>query len=265
MSLYPKFRDVHLWVGLIVLIPMGLIAATGVMLNHERLLGLKPQYMKKEKKDKATEMAASPENETKYREKKAASSPSSLLAKQNSWQAHGEQVNLAIAEGVKIWGEVPLERMEIKNEPGYGMVVKLKVDRAAQTGPEEIVWSMSEQAVVEKKGDPKAGMSWQKVVHDLHTGKIFSHDYGYFWSDVAGFAILLLGGTGVVLYVIPLVKKFGKKKVPAKTAAKTPAGNPAIHPALLAKRAGKPAVPETKIAEQEVVASETRELEVTAS
>jgi hypothetical protein len=252
MSLYPKFRDVHLWVGLILLIPMGAIAATGVMLNHERLLGLKPGYVKKDKKEgKEGDQGhdAMAQKEARRQKSKAKAPRTELVAKQNAWQDHGEQINLAIAEGVKIWGEAPLERLELKNEPGYGMVVKLKVDRSARTGPEEIVWSFAEQAVVEKKGDPKEGMSWHKVVHDLHTGQIFSHEYGYFWSDISGLAILLLGGTGVVLYVIPLVKKAGKKK-PAKSAAKPATtgenGSPALHPALLAKKAGRPVAKEAK-------------------
>ncbi|WP_425615706.1 PepSY domain-containing protein [Anatilimnocola sp. NA78] len=231
MSLYPKFRDVHLWVGLILLIPMALIAGTGVMLNHERLLGLKPTYEKKEKGDKVekdkAEKAAKP---------KKSVSPTEFVAKPNSWQEHSADINLALAEGAKIWGDVPLERMELKNELGHGLLVKVKVHRDYMAdGPEEIVWSVNEQAIVEKKGDPKAGMNWGKFVHDLHTGQVFSRSYGYFWSDVSGIAILALGLTGVVLYVIPLVKKAGKKKGAAK------AGNPAVTAAALAKKANRPA------------------------
>jgi hypothetical protein len=221
MSLYPKFRDVHLWVGLILLVPMGLIAATGVMLNHERLLGLKPQYEKKENGEKAE------------KKPKKSAEPVELTSRPNIWQTHSEQLNLALAEGAKIWGDAALERVELKNEMGHGLVVKIKVNHDyAGDGPEEIVWSVNEQAIVEKKGDPKAGMNWGKFVHDLHTGQVFSRSYGYFWSDVSGLAILALGLTGVVLYVIPLMKKMGKKKPAAKAA-----GAPGLNPALLAKKA----------------------------
>lgn len=215
MSLYPKFRDVHLWVGLILLIPLVAIAATGVLLNHERLVGLKPGYNKPK------------ESETQEKQPKRESTPaaSSLTVVPGQWNASAGAIDSAVAAAAAEWGQkdVNLERIELKSEPGYGLVVKVKAAKSTGLRPEEFVWSVADQAIVKREGDPQAGIAWHKVVHDLHTGAIFSHDYGFFWSDLAGISIVLLGATGVVLYAIPLMKKAAKKKNKAVPAAARPA------------------------------------------
>jgi hypothetical protein len=118
--------------------------------------------------------------------------------------------------------------VELKFEPGLGMVVKVKARRESRAEPEELLWSLAEHRwAPHPDDDPRTagfgGIHWSKVVKDLHTGKFFSKSYGYWWSDASAASILVLSLTGVVLYAIPLIKKAGKKRrATAARAADTP-------------------------------------------
>lgn len=201
MSNYARYRDWHKWIGLILLLPLAVIATTGFLWNHEKTLGIKRM-----------EPAASP-HATAGQENAAAATESCLKATPGMWNDHAAAIEAALAAAQQEWGDqVPLERIELKHEPGQGLVVKVKIPENAALRPEEIVWSVSAAQVVERKGDPHAGTDWARVVHDLHTGKFFSRQYGFLWSDSSALAILALGLTGVVLYLIPVLKKSAKRK-----------------------------------------------------
>lgn len=237
MSLYPKFRDVHLWVGLILLIPMGLIALTGVFLNHEKLFVGKPEMRGDKKKMEKKEMAAMPSSEAQSTmvAKSLESLPLSL--KDNPVQSHALAMEGALQAARETWGaEAALDRIELKQE-GKETLIKVKVKYLSKKAedPEEIVWSTASQQIAYTKGGAKDGFELKKFMHDLHTGAIFSKEYGFFWSDLSGIAILALGLTGVVLYVIPLMKKARKKPV-AKGAPRSAA-------AILAAAKGATAAP----------------------
>jgi|GEM_PF-2397740 len=238
MANYARWRDIHLWVGLILLLPVTVIAATGFLWNHEKSLGIKKEPAAAQQKVKKPHGHQQPERVT-----------AGLSADSSHAMEHGAMheslkagaraedylpaLNAAIAASQETWGpETGYERIELRNEPGYGLVVKVKVPEDSGMVPEEIMWSVAEERVVMRRGDPKAGMDWAKLVHDLHTGKFFSRNYGYFWSDSGAIAILLLGGTGLVLYVLPFLKKRANRK--KRGAAVTPE-----RPAPLAK-AGEP-------------------------
>jgi len=230
MSNYARYRNWHMWIGLILLIPLSLMALTGFLWNHEKSLGLK-----KEEKEKGSYAATSMPNPS---DRKPTVESSTILAQPGTWSSHAPAIDAALAEARREWGdEMELERIELKNEPMHGLVVKVKISEEAEVRPYEIIWAANTGRVVEKKGDPNAGTDWAKVVHDLHTGKIFSKKYGYFWSDSAALAILALGVTGVVLYCIPLLKKRAKQKKPPRAAVATQA--------LASKAALKPLARET--------------------
>jgi len=218
MAAYVHYRNLHLWVGLILLIPVSIIALTGVLWNHEKTLGIKREY-KKPKHGPVSPAA-----------------PVELTAASDSWRQHGAAVDAALAAGRAEWGEnASLERIELRNEPGYGLLVKVKAPKEANVTPEEIVWSVAEGRVVERKGDREAGMDWAKVVHDLHTGKIFSDGFGFLWSDSGALAILFLGVTGVVLYLIPVFKKRAQRRRNAARPEAVVVKAPAAEDGVLAK------------------------------
>jgi hypothetical protein len=209
MSNYARYRDWHLWTGLILLIPMSVIATTGFLWNHEQSLGLKQDGQK----------AGRPHN-GRVSDTTGRQSAPHLVAVPGGWSDHATAIDAALAEAHREWGgKVGLERIELKDEPGYGLVVKVKAPEDAGVRPYEIVWSASDGRVIEKKGDPQAGTDWAKVVHDLHTGKFFSKSYGFLWSDSSALAILALAVTGLVLYLIPVLKKRAKRQ---RAAAESP-------------------------------------------
>lgn len=250
MSAYPKFRDLHLYAGLLLGIPLVVIALTGVMLNHAGRLGLKPLARGKTMSsahlpDSAAAVTtaaahaatlplsvdtAGKADETVRDPQPAGirSDGGSFTSRPGGWQAYAPAVDAALAAAGELWGDVPLDRIELKHEPERGMVVKIKAAHDVHAIEREIVWSVAQGGIVWRKGPPHAGnepIDWQRVVHDLHTGKFFSRTYGYWWSDVSGMALVLLGMTGGVLYAIPLLKKRQKRRAPSSpaTAVSAPA------------------------------------------
>jgi hypothetical protein len=217
---YAQFRDWHLWIGLILLIPVSTIAVTGFLWNHEKTLGIKVE----EKKYEAMEPD---HHKSQQSQEKEEATPVSFVAQAGAWDSHRSAIDSALEEARREWGnDVELERIELKQEHDLGLVVKVKVHEDLGLRPYEIIWSAEQGRVVERKGDPKNGTDWAKIIHDLHTGKFFSKQYGFIWSDASALAIVALGITGVVLYVIPLWKKANKEpKKPAPAASnKAPAG-----------------------------------------
>lgn len=202
MSNYARYRDWHSWIGLILMVPITVIAATGFLWNHERALGLKHEEHQKEMKS---------DSPLPVEDRKV-----DFAAKPGAWSNHSADIDNAIAAARAQWGtEVDLERIELKREHDLGLVVKVKADEESDVRPYEIIWSVADARVIERKGDPKNGTDWAKIVHDLHTGKFFSKRYGFVWSDSGAMAIMALGLTGVVLYTIPVLKKRAKKKAKA--------------------------------------------------
>lgn len=217
MSNYARYRDWHLWIGLILLIPLSVIATTGFLWNHEKSLGIKDEH----KHDRSTKVLNDQNGLPE----------TPLVASPGAWSNHEQSIDAALAAASQEWGpDIPLERIELKNEPGYGLVVKVKAPEESDVRPYEIVWSATTGTVIEKKGDPQAGTDWAKIVHDLHTGKFFSKQYGFIWSDSSALAILALGVTGVVLYLIPVLKKRSKKRKAAAKAVQSsdPRRRPAV-------------------------------------
>jgi hypothetical protein len=255
MSAYPKFRDLHLYAGLLLGLPLVVIALTGVMLNHSGRLGLKPEARAKAPPSPrpgqeaagpqgASSFAASPRSaepgsspHTADPDRSSAAKddgPHALVTRPGQWRDFGPALDAALAAAAQSWGEVPLERIELKQEAQHGMVVKIKAARDAHATDREIVWSVAQGTILWRKGPPHSGdapIDWQRLVHDLHTGKFFSHTYGYWWSDAAGVALVLLGLTGGVLYAIPWLKKRQKRRpAPAPSLAAAPPGTSAAPP-----------------------------------
>ncbi len=207
MLMYLKFRDVHLYLGLIMLIPAAVICATGIALNHEDALKLKPEFERHNFERRNAEDEKSAVAHSAHRATAAADRPSSLISKPGSWSKHAGVIDDALAAAADIWGEAPLEKIELKDQPGYGLVVIVKTPKESGIQPEEIVWSVADRAIVHKKGDKAAGWNWGKIIKELHTGKLFSGNFGFLWSDASAVSILLLLSTGIVLYIIPYLLK----------------------------------------------------------
>jgi hypothetical protein len=241
MSMYPKFRDFHLYVGLALMVPVMIISATGIGLNHEKALGLKKE-LPKPKKEKREHYKQPKANEPDAadvamihpvslgKEKPLAER---LTTRSSLLSDNATAIDGALAAARETWGDVPLDHVQLKDEPGYGLVVKVKVPEHSNLVPEEIIYSVAAKEVVMRRGEKGEGYPLHKIIHDLHTGKIFSKDYGVLWSDISAGSILMLSMTGLVLYLIPIWKKRNKPK-------KSTAGKPDAAAILAAARAKKP-------------------------
>jgi hypothetical protein len=234
MSLYPKFRDVHSYVGLVLMVPVMIIAGTGILLNHEKALGLKPELPKKQQEEKKkgnTEKYAHEKPKPPKAMAKAlpgvrpvsletpVAGVAALTSRPTLLADHAAAFAGALRAARDAWGDAPLEHVQLKEEHEYGLVIKIKAFEHSGLTPKEFIYSVADGEVVMKKGEQGSGYPLHKIIHDLHTGKVFSKDYGVLWSDISAMSILLLSGTGLVLYGIPIWKKRNKKK-PA--AAKRP-------------------------------------------
>lgn len=196
MSSFARWRSWHRWAGLIVLAPICVVAATGFLWNHEKTLGLKQEHGEGMEKPYSGGMSESP-----------------LAARSGTWSEHGAAIDAALLAARDVWKkDVPLDRVELKHEAASGLVVKVKAIESANVVPEEIVWSVAQSQIIGRKGAPGEGTDWAKIVHDLHTGKFFSKSLGYFWSDSASLTILFLGFSGVILFVVPILKRRGNRQ-----------------------------------------------------
>ncbi len=187
-SIHPQIRRLHLYGGLILLAPLLVVGATGVLLNHAEPLGLKPAKYGR-RGGEAAERAAE-----------------AFTAAPAAWRTHAAEVDRALTAAAERWGNVPLEHIQIKNEHGCGLVVKLKARGPVPAGcTRELVWSIAENRVLAAEGGP----NW---LADLHTGRIFSHTWGFLWSDIAGVTLVVLAITGVVLYCLPWLRRRAKAR-----------------------------------------------------
>jgi hypothetical protein len=213
MASYARYRDIHLWTGLILMIPVTVIATTGFLWNHEKVLGIKKNKpLKSARQEASTVLSGSLD----------APVEPSLRVRSGLWQEQAASVESALVAAREAWGaDATIEKIELKHEPDYGLVVKMKVPEDSRLEPEEIVWSAVDQAVISGKNIPKekkggkadaAETDWAKLVHDLHTGKFFSKNWGFLWSDSGATAIILLAVTGLILYALPFLKKRNNRR-----------------------------------------------------
>lgn len=200
---YAQFRNWRKWIGLLLLLPLCVIAATGFLWNHERRLGLTTNPV-------ASKMSRDHHTAPHVPATAVAASP--LTATPGTWQLQQTAIDAALTEAQDIWGDnTVLERIELKQEPALGLVVKIRAVDDANVRPYEITWSAEWACVLEQKGDPASGTDWAKLVHDLHTGKFLNRSFGFLWSDLSALALIVLSATGVVLYAIPFLKKRAKR------------------------------------------------------
>jgi hypothetical protein len=227
---YATYKTIHNWLGLFLLAPIILTSMTGVLWMHEKSLGLKPSSVSKGNGTYSDPIQSVSQSRGQL-------TIASALSPENL-----EAITCAMAEAKNLWGsnDIEIEKFEIKNDPEFGMIVKVVSYQKTKETPYEFSLSIASKEIVSRKGGPRlangqGGTDWAKIVHDLHTGKFFSNDFGFLWSDLGAGAIVLLGVTGVVLYVLPILKKSANQKRRAKSSTQPP-GRPSqrgsVAPAL---------------------------------
>lgn len=174
------WRRFHLWVGLATAVPMVVLAVSGVLWLHRDSLGLRA--IKVDRTDQLLRGAAP-----------RASAERLTVA---GWRDHSAAIDEAIAQAERLWRKTPeLERIELKHQPGHGVIVKIRAAKGEHVAPHELVYSTVDRAVVSLG----AGPHW---VERLHKGDLFfGPRWAVLWLDLsaAGMLIVVISGLWIWL------------------------------------------------------------------
>jgi hypothetical protein len=203
-----QFRKWHGWGGAILSLFILVVAVTGILLNHKDL------FFHSEAKKK----------------------PQGLLTSSTNLAALPVSFEKALAISRGHYGDVPLEKIELKDEYGWlhykvarGEGEEIRID--AQTGEATHKYGAKIAA------DGTTTLNWAKIVDDLHTGKLFG-TAGKLLVDVTSGVIIALTLTGLYLFAVPMLRKRQSKArqaanpVPARSAPR-PARMPEIGVAVV--------------------------------
>jgi uncharacterized iron-regulated membrane protein len=207
--LLAKSRQWHLWGGLIAGMFILIAGSSGIVLNYKKpiftAVGLeeKPRTSGGEAKQKTR--PAGLQLNTATRLAAASVSPDRAL-------------EIARAE----WGEVALERIELKKEQGE-WIYKLKQKGGdelwvnAATGSHFVKGAYERIVKGGTETQPARQTDWGKILLDLHTGKI-GGDVGKAIMSIAALMLLFLTTSGVYLWIKPILIRRQNAKARAVSA-----------------------------------------------
>jgi uncharacterized iron-regulated membrane protein len=215
-----KFRQWHTWGGLAAGLFLLIVGATGVVLNYKKpiftALGL-------ERADEKRGHAA----------KSALSGAAHAFTTATGFAAAGVSSERALALAREEWGDVPLERIELKHEHG-GLVWKIKNRHGAEllvnatTGTSVLKGDYEKLGPPGPDGQPVKSFDWGKLLLHLHTGQI-GGEVGKALMSLAALLLLFLTGSGIYLWLKPLLIR--RQNAKARAAAPAPHHAPAAKPA----------------------------------
>jgi len=179
------FRKWHSWGGLLLSLLILLVAATGILLNHKDLF---------------------------FHGGGRSTGPTGLLTSTTDFRALPISFDRALEVAREHYGEVPLEKIELRDERGW---LAYKVGRGHG---EEIRIDAHTGEVFSKYGFKTAAnaeptLHWAKIATDLHTGKLLGAA-GKLAVDATSIAIIALTLTGVYLWWIPKLRKWERSHKP---------------------------------------------------
>jgi uncharacterized iron-regulated membrane protein len=177
VSWLKRWRDWHTWAGLTLALPLCLVGVTGVLLMHKSLV---PKWDREGPKEKE-------------------SAPSVTMTEEQVLQIAHEK-----------WPDIEATRFDV-HQTDWPEFLRVKGPQGrelfvSQVTAEGISKPDFDQRLKEHKSASKEKRSggWKVSIKDLHTGKAFGK-YGYLVSDACGLVILFLSGSGVYLWVKPLL------------------------------------------------------------
>lgn len=219
-----KFRQWHTWGGLAAGLFLLIVGATGVVLNYKKpiftALGLERAEAERGKVIKSGQSAAV-----------------SAFTTATGLAAAGVSSERALALAREAWGEVPLERIELKHEHG-ALVWKIKNRHGAElfvnatTGASLLKGDYEKLGPPGPDGQPVKSFDWGKLLLHLHTGQI-GGEAGKAVMSLAAVLLLFLTGSGIYLWLKPLLIRRRNATARAATAApqRAAAAKPAPAPA----------------------------------
>jgi uncharacterized iron-regulated membrane protein len=216
--LLAKSRQWHLWGGLIAGVFLLLVAATGIVLNYKKPIFTALGIEREAKELKP--VGADPAKPSK-RDKSAIG-----LTTATGFAAATVSIESALALARENLGDVPLERIELKDEHGT-LLYKIKARGGeelqinATTGA-HFVKGEYEKIKADATGTVTARTTdWGKIMLDLHTGKI-GGEVGKAIMTLAAVIMLLLTLSGVYMWLKPLLIR--RQNAKARAAANRNAG-----------------------------------------
>lgn len=190
-SLLKQMRNWHTQLGVYLAVLVMLVSLTGIYLNHKGLF--------EREDDKA-----------------------SAGRLRTDTQMSTLQISFtdALTTAREVWGDRSLEHIQLKDERGT-LVYKIKAEN-----DNEIIVDATTGEVAHKKaykvvdyasvGIPgKHGYNWNKIIGDLHTGKILG-GFGKLVIDLTAFTFIVLTVSGVYLWYRPKQLKKWKAEQKAK-------------------------------------------------
>jgi hypothetical protein len=176
-----RLRSWHAWAGMSALVILVLVAVTGVYLNHPEVLGLDP----------------------------APSDTGRVLSTSSGDLAELVPMSRALAAAHAEWGEAKVLFVQLREE-GDRLVYRVRrrgssdeVTVDARTGKLLAVRRQLQEVRFDDDGTAhESQICWTRVMFDLHTGRILGFS-GRLIADAGGIALLLLGASGIYLFIIP--------------------------------------------------------------
>jgi len=231
--LLAKSRQWHTWGGLLAALFLLVVGSTGIVLNYKKpiltALGLEKIPPAREAKPSAPPTSGG-EN------------PPTISAKMTTatgLNAAAFGVERALELARQEWGDVPLERIEMKDEHGE-LLCKVKRSSGQELVVNATTGAHFVKGEYEKVANAKAGeppvrqFDWGKVMLDLHTGKI-GGEAGKAFMSVVSLVLLFLSASGVYMWAKPVfIRRQNAKARGAASAA--PRTAPAASPAPVAAR-----------------------------
>ena len=173
-GLGPLLRAWHKWMGLIGVGMLTIFALTGIYLNHKDfwngVMGIQKMKEVKMPNDKPLKITTA-----------------------NALSGAPISFEQAVATAKKQWGDVPLDKVELKMEKG-AYVYKIETPE-----PKKMLWiSASTGETVRLANEAKEGRSFEKFLADLH-----HLNFGPGWrlgADFFAISLLLLNLTGMWMW-----------------------------------------------------------------
>jgi uncharacterized iron-regulated membrane protein len=222
--LLAQSRQWHKWGGLIAGAFLIVVGASGIVLNYK-----KPIFTALGLERDAKEMKAGGKMDKPVKN----NARSARFTTANGMSAATVTVDQALALARETWGDVRLERIELKDEHGE-LIYKIKERGGAElwvnaaTG-NHFVKGEYERVKAKPGGEVMARTTdWGKILIDLHTGKI-GGEVGKTIMSLAALLLLLLTFSGVYLWLKPLLIR--RQKAKAQTPTVEPATIPKAEPA----------------------------------
>lgn len=171
-----QFRKWHSWGGLFLSILILIVAVTGILMNHKDLV-----FHGGKKK------------------------PTGVLRSTTDLSAVPVSITQALALAHDHYGDVSLEKIELKDEDGR-LIYKVSQGGGKEVRIDAETGGISSKYGVRLKGKPDSKMDWAKIVDDLHTGKILGPG-GKLAIDLTSGVIIALTLTGIYLWGVPILRK----------------------------------------------------------